>query len=339
MRYSRTLGLAAAFALAGLQAVEAQTTTPIRLGYIPVMGVAQIFVAEGEDWTKAKGLDIKFASFESGPNMIQALASGTLDVYVAGLAPLLVARAKGQDIRVVAATAVEEMGVAAGPALAPFFNGGKGTAAGFKAFHEKTGRPAKLATQPIGSGPNATLQYWLWEHLKADKTDIDIIEMGIDATQRAILTGAVEGGNIREPALTIAQRQNPNIKLVATGADMFPNFPGVVVAVSGAFADKNPKAVEDLVRLVIRATKFLETDPARAAPHVGVALGKGLVPNDIILTALKSPQTHFTSDPRRIIEPTAKLQDYQVKLGALAKAQPLDGLFAVDVYERALAGN
>src|SRR6266849_6258295 len=151
--FIRTLGLVAAFAFSALHLAQAQTTTPIRLGYIPVMGVAQIFVAEGEGWTKEKGLDIKFASFESGPNMIQALASGTLDVYVAGLAPLLVARA-------------------------PFFPGGKGTAAGFKAFREKAGRPAKLATQPIGSGPNATLQYWLWEKLKADKADIDIIEMG-----------------------------------------------------------------------------------------------------------------------------------------------------------------
>jgi len=338
MRVFHTLALAAAFALCTISA-DAQTRTTVRMGYIPVMGVAQVFVAEGEGWFKEKGLDIKLASFESGPNMIQALASGTLDVYVAGLAPLLVARAKGQDVRVVAATVVEELGVAVGPALAPFFPAGKGTAAGFKAFHEKTGRPAKLATQPIGSGPNATLQYWLWERLKADKADIDIIEMGIDATQRAILTGAVEGGNIREPALTIAQRQNPNVKLVATGADMFPNFPGVVVAVSGSFAEKNPKAVEDIVRLVIRATKLLETDPVRCAPHVGVALGKGILPNDVIVAALKSPQTRFTSDPRRITESTAKLQDYQVRLGALAKAVPLEGLFALDVYDRAAAGN
>jgi NitT/TauT family transport system substrate-binding protein len=337
MRALRTLCLAAALALAAIPAAEAQTRTTIRLGYIPVMGVAQVFVAEGEGWFKEKGLDIRFASFESGPNMIQALASGTLDVYVAGLAPLLVARAKGQDVRVVAATVVEEMGVAAGPALVPFFPGGKATASGFKAFHEKTGRRAKLATQPIGSGPNTTLQYWLWEQLKADKADIDIVEMGIDATQRAILTGAVEGGNIREPALTIAQRQNPNVKLIATGADMFPNFPGVVVAVPGSFAEKNPKAVEDIVELVIRATKLLETDPARCAPHVGIGLGKGLVPNDVILAALKSPQTRFTSDPRRITASTAKLQDYQVKLGALAKALPLDGLFALDVYDRAAA--
>jgi len=163
--------------------------------------------------------------------------------------------------------------------------------------------------------------------------------MGIDATQRAILTGAVEGGSIREPAATIAQKQNPNIKLIATGADMFPNFPGVVVAVTGAFADKNPKAVEDLVRVVIRATKFLEANPEKSAAYVGVGLGKGLVSDDVILAALKSPQTQFTSDPRRIIDSTKKLQDYQVTLGALKESPPIEGLFALPVYDKAAAGN
>ena len=67
------------------------------------------------------------------------------------------------------------------------------------------------------------------------------------------------------------------------------------------------------------------------------AFGKGLVPDDILLEALKSPQTQFTSDPRRIEESTKKLQEYQVKIGALQKAEPLEGLFAFDVYNRAAA--
>lgn len=333
----RLAALVAGCLLAFSGSAQAQPTN-VRIGFIPVMGAAQIFVADGEGWVKEAGLQFTTSAFESGPNMIQALSSGTLDVYVAGIAPLLVARARKIDVRVVAATVVEEMGFAAGPALAPLFEG-QGAAAAFRAFRQKTGRKAKLATQPLGSGPNTALQHWLWEVAKVDRADADVIEMGIDATQRAILTGAVEGGSIREPALAIARRQNPNIKLLATGAEMFPNFPGVVVAVSGAFADKNPKAVEQIVRVVIRATKLLLENPERAAPHVGNALGKGLVPNDIILEALRSPQTRFTSDPRRIIEATERLQAYQVKLGALDKALPLDGLFVTSIYERAAAGN
>ena len=135
------------------------------------------------------------------------------------------------------------------------------------------------------------------------------------------------------------RRQNPAIKLIATGAEMFPNFPGVVVAVLGSFADKNPKAVESLVRVVVQRDQSAQEDPTRAAPHVSAAFGKGLVAGDILLEAIKSPQTQFTSDPRRIMDSTAKLQDYQVKLGALAKAAPLDGLFALSVYDRALASN
>ena len=150
------------------------------------MGVAQIFVAEGEGWTKKAGIPLALAAFESGPNMIQALSSGTLDVYVAGLAPLLVARSKGIDVRVVAATVVEEMGFGASASFAPYFEG-RTQAQAFKAFREKTGRRAKLATQPIGSGPHTTLNYWLWEVVKVDKADVEIVEMGIDATQGRFL--------------------------------------------------------------------------------------------------------------------------------------------------------
>ena len=328
--------LAASLAVSAGQA-HAQTQE-LRVGFIPVMGVAQLFVAEGEGWTKESGISLKTAAFESGPNMIQALSSGTLDVYAAGLAPLIVARSKGIDVRVVAATVVEEMGFAASANFAPYFEG-RSVADAFKAFREKTGSPAKLATQPIGSGPHTTLNHWLWEVAKVDKADVQIVEMGIDATQGAILTGAVQGGSIREPALAIVHKQNPKIKLIANGAEMFPNFPGVVVAVLGSFADKNPKAVEALVRNVVRATRLLQDDPKRAVKHVGAAFGRGLVPDDILLQALQSPQTRFVSDPRRIIESTAKLQDYQVKLGALPKASPLDGLFALQVYDRATASN
>ncbi|WP_204313538.1 hypothetical protein, partial [Klebsiella michiganensis] len=64
--------------------------------------------------------------------MIQALASGTIDIYVAGVAPLGVARARGIDIKVVATTAVEEMTAVVTPKLARFFEAGVPPAEAFK---------------------------------------------------------------------------------------------------------------------------------------------------------------------------------------------------------------
>ena len=331
---------AAAAVLLAAGSVQAQQNTTIRIGYIPVMGAAQLFVAQGEGWLKEQGLNVQFTKFESGPNLIQAVASGTIDVYNAGFAPLLVARAKGQDIRVIAATVVEELGIAAGADLAPFLEGKKVSekAAALKAFRQKHGRPVKFATQPLGSGPNTSLQYWLWEVIKADKEDVEIVELGIDATQRAILTGAVDAGSIREPALSIIRKQNPKIKLVADGAEIFPNFPGVVLAVTGDFAKRDPEAVKKLIRLTVRATEFIEKNQEKSVKHLGEAFGRGLLPDDILLASLKSPQTRFLADPNRITAPATKLQEYQVKIGVLKKADPVDPLFALDVYKEAIAG-
>ena len=37
------------------------------VGFIPVIGVAQLFVAEGEGWNKQSGINFKPAVFESAP--------------------------------------------------------------------------------------------------------------------------------------------------------------------------------------------------------------------------------------------------------------------------------
>lgn len=315
--------------------VRAQSVAA-RVGYIPIVGTAPFFVANGEGWLKQGGIDVAVTVFESGPNMIQALASGTIDVYVAGVAPLAVARSRGIDIRVVASTAIGENVVVSAPSLTKFFTAGTNAAAAFKAFRAANGKAARLATQPAGSVPNTTLQYWLWEVAKVDKADVEIVPMGIDATQQAILAGAVDGGSVREPALTILQTRNPQIKLIAGGEEVFPGQPGTVVAVSGAFATKNPQAVQNLVAGLVKAAALIQADPKKAAPHVGAALGKGIVDPELIQKALVSPASRFEIDPRKIIEPARAMQAYQVKLGSLEKELPFDGLFETRYYERAV---
>ncbi len=328
----RTAFLALAAALA---TAPAAAQTPARVGYIPVIGASQIFVADKEGLTKAAGLDVKFIVFESGPAMIQALASGTLDVYVAGVAPLAVARSKGVDVKVISATAIDEMTTIAGVKLAPFFKDGVAPAQALKDFRAANGKPARFATQPPGSVPHTTLVHWLSEVARADRADYEIVTMGIDATQQALLAGAVDGSTLREPALTVSMQREPRLKLVATGSQMFPNQPGTVVAVAGAFAAKNPDAVQKLVTGLVEATRIIEKEPKRAAAPVEAALGKGLVDRATIEKALASPASKFVSDPRTIVDSFKAMQAYQVKIGSLEKELPLDGLFDASYYTKA----
>ena len=331
------LTLAAAAFAALVAAAPAFAQTQVRVGVIPVLGVAPIFVVDKEGWAKEAGFDFKFTTFESGPVMIQALASGTLDVYIAGVAPLGVARSKGIDIRVVTSTAVEEMTVAAGAKLAPSFKPGVAPAQALKDFRAANGKPARLATQPPGSVPHTTLVHWLTQVIKADKADYEIVPMGIDATQQALLTGAVDGATIREPTDTIVQQRDPRIRIVALGGEMFPNQPGTVVAFSGAFLSKNQAGVQKLVDALVKADKLIKAEPKRVAPYVEAALGKGLIDAATIEKALASPASKFTADPRVIMEATAKMQAYQVSIGTLEKDVPLEGLFDTSFYEKATA--
>lgn len=311
---------------------------PTRVGIIPVLGVSPILVVDKEGWAKEVGLDLKFTTFESGPLMIQALASGSIDIYVAGVAPLGVARSKGIDVRVLTATAIEEMTMAAGAKLSPYFDGASAAEA-FKKFKTATGKAARLATQPPGSVPHTTLVYWLTQMAKVAPEDYEIVPMGIDATQQALLSGAVDGATIREPTDTIVQQRDPRIKVVALGGAMFPKQPGTVVAVSGAFLAKNPEAIQKLVNALVKADELIKKDPKRVAPAIEATLGKGIIDTATIEKALESPASKFAVDPRLITESTMKMQSYQVSIGTLDKDVPLDGLFDPSFYLKAIGAH
>lgn len=336
-RFSRRqlLGGLAAAAVLPASGASAQGRTVLRAGFIPVVGAAQLFVLDREGWAREAGLDLKLIQFDSGPNMIQALASGTLDSYWTGIGPLGVARARGLDIRVVNATAIEELAFVAGARLVKEFAAAPAPADAFRRFFEANKRPAKLATQPAGSVPNSILQHWLWEIGKVDKAHVEIVAMGIDATQQALLAQAVDGATVREPALTIILDRDKQARLVAAGGQMFPNQPGGVSALTGEFVKRAPAAAQALVDLTVRATKLLRETPDRAAPHVLDVIGKGIVDLDTMKRALRSPASRFIDDPSQIVEATGKLQDFQVKIGALDRAVPLDGLFDPSFYRRA----
>jgi NitT/TauT family transport system substrate-binding protein len=328
----------AASALAVPAVGRAQARPVIRSGFIPVLGSAPLFLVAHGGLAEQAGVDLRLTQFESGPHMIQAVASGTLDAYVAGVGPVAVARSRGVDLRVVLATAIEEMAFVATGALAGELREGRPAAQGFAALRAAQGRRARLATQPPGSVPNVTLQHWLWEVEHVAREDVEIVPMGIDATQQAVLARAVDGATVREPALTILADRDPTLRLAATGGRMFPDQPGGVVALTGDFMTRQPALADRFVALLVRATAALQRDPAAAAGPVAAALGRGIVPEDLIRRALVSPASRFVADPRRIVDSTRRMFDFQVRIGATRDAPSLDGVFDTGPFLRATAG-
>ncbi|AMJ60493.1 ABC transporter substrate-binding protein [Bosea sp. PAMC 26642] len=330
----RILLALAAGTVAGTRAGFAQSAT-LRIGYVPVIGASALFVLAGDGSARDAGFDLKLTKFDSGPNAIQAFASGTIDILVVGIAPVAVARARGLGASVVSAAAIGGTAFVAGPALAEAFaRNGNEPAKTFAAFKAATGRPAKLGTLPPGGVPTVALHHWLWKIGKVDRSDVEIVNMGIEVVQQAMLTGAIDGGTLLEPSATLVSERDPRIKRIVNSPDMFPDIPGVVVAASENLIKSRPDLVERFVGLFHRATQQLRKEPAKAAPLVLAALGGGLVAEDTIARALASPAVRFTDDPASIRKATEALLAYQVELGDFPKAPSLDGLFDQALYER-----
>lgn len=332
---SRRAALASGLALLAASRSVAQSRVAVRVGYVPVIGAAPLYVLNSAGWAREAGLDLALTKFESGPPAIQALASGTLDVLFIGIAPVAVARAKGLPVKVVAASGVGGSGFAAQPELALSFeaNGGDPKNA-FATFRAKTGRPAKIGTLPPGATPTVALRHWL---ARADvkNEDIQIVAMGIEAVQQAMLSGAIEGGTVLEPSLTLVQQRKPGIRAIAYATQMFPNLPGVVVSVTEPFAAAHPDTVVDIVRLSSRARDLIQSDPAKAASFVQPVLSGGLVDKSVYEAALRSPAVSFVVDPRVIVDATRASLDFEVEIGDFPKAPPIEGLFDPSYYVKA----
>ncbi|MFW6293338.1 MAG: ABC transporter substrate-binding protein [Spirochaetota bacterium] len=310
-------------------------TVSLEVGYMPILPVAQLFIMEGEGWTDEAGLDLNLIRFQNGPAMVQALASGRLDVMFFGIGPALVAKGRGQDITVVASNIVEQIGLIARETLADYWQEDDPSAV-FADFEAGEGRKAKIATFPQGSVPDIVLRFWLQEQLGIGFDAVEIVPMGADQVQQALLAGSVDGASILEPVLTIVQERDPSTRVLTRADAMFPGQPGAVLAVRSEIIEENPGAVQRLVDLHVRATEYLRTNIEGSARHAVEFIGAGLVDQATIGAALRSPSTNYMADPREILEPTRRMHDFQLETGSLAAPVDLDEFFDTSFYESAV---
>ncbi|PWC39945.1 nitrate ABC transporter substrate-binding protein [Azospirillum sp. TSO35-2] len=327
-----TLGAAAAALSLPLPAHAAAT---LRVGYIPIIPMTQLYVLMGEGWAKEAGLTLQTTSFQSGPAMIQGLASGTLDVAYVGIGPAMIARSKGVKLKVVAANVIDQVALIGRGPLSKAMAAAASPAEGFKAFRAAHGRPAKIGSLPAGSVPDTVLRYWMLEiaHIAAD--DIEIVGMGEQPLQQALLSGAVDGSSILEPTLTLVQSRLPDATIVAKAGTMFPRQPGAVLVVTEEAIARDRAAIAELVKLHIRATAFATANRDRTAELVTAAIGKGLVEQDVMRAALSSDATTLVDDPRVVLESTKQMQAFQQRLGQITDPVDVDALFDFSFHDAA----
>lgn len=313
---------------------HAQKLPPLRVGFISIIPMAQLFVMEGRGWTKEAGLSLITKRFSSGPPMVDALEMGALDVAYVGIGPAMLARARGLDVKVVAANVVEQVAlVARGPLAAP---GEDAPGDRFRNFRVAARRPARIGTLPRGSVPDTVLRYFLEQVAKLSPGEVEIVGVGEDEVLRLLLEKSLDGASIVEPILSMALAHDPTARIIAKPRQMMPYHPGAVVLVTRDVIKNNPTAVERLVALHIRASAFARANPDVATNDIVEYLGRGLVDPTVIRRALTSEATQLIADPHAIVASTRLLQEYEQHLGSPAAQVDVDAMFDFSFFDAAI---
>jgi NitT/TauT family transport system substrate-binding protein len=309
----------------------------LEIGYLPILPDAQLFIALKQGTLQAPGSPApKLVAFQSGPALTQALLAGQLDVAYVGIGPALVARAKGAAIKVVASNIVEQVSVVALAPLAAAFSAGDPTTA-FARFTKDHGRKPIIASYPRGAVPEAALQYWLRNTLKSGEQNVQLIYQGEAQLQQSLLSGAIDGAALVEPAVSIVLSRAPDSRVIARGSQLFPNQPGAVLVVRQKLIDEHPNVVQQLVNAHIAATATLRGQPLEAADAVQKYVGGGRLDRSTVERAIHRSHDQFVADPHSIIKATAELQTFQATIGSV-DAPPVDvaQLFDTRFFDRAV---
>lgn len=306
-----------------------------QIGYMPILPDAQLFVTMENGGLARAGIDPDPILFQNGPAIVQALASGQLDIAYFGIGPTMVARAKGADIRVLASNIIRQISMVALGDLAPYFKHGD-PATAFARFRKDKGHKAKVSTFPIGSVPQTVFAYWLRNKLHADPADVNVIYQGASQVQQSLLTNAVDGAAILEPIISMVKKRQPEARVAASGGAMFSNQPGAVMAIRKSFIKAHPRVVARLVAEHIKATRALADGDDAAIDAVAKHVGGGRLPRAVVATAIKHSKANFVANPHRIVDSTKRLYHFQRQQGTLSAKLDVGALFEPAFYDQAV---
>jgi NitT/TauT family transport system substrate-binding protein len=328
----RSLGLVAAAALVlaacGNDASSDGGTRHLRLGYFPNVTHAPAIVGDRQGlFATALGEDValQISYFNAGPDVIESMFAGALDVSFIGPNPAIngYAQSGGEAIRIVAGSTSGGAFLVVRPGIA-----GPQDLAG-----------AALATPQLGNTQDVALRAWLMEQgLSADTAgggDVSVLPQSNADTLRAFQAGDIDGAWVPEPWATRLIQEGDGVVLVDE-RDLWPGglYVTTHLIVRTEFLEQSPDLVERLLRGHLEAIRFVNANPteAQAITNAGInAITGAPLPDQVISGAW--PNLTFTWDP--IAASLQESADDAVASGLL-DAVDLTGIYALDILNRLL---
>ncbi|MGQ7793226.1 ABC transporter substrate-binding protein [Faunimonas sp. B44] len=249
-RFGLVLGAAAALALAPIVMSPASAQTKDITVVLPnpsALNVWPMHVAIGEGYMEEEGLNLTVQAVDGSSQVLQAMAAGQAQIGLPGPAPLLAARARGEDVVFI-------------------YNLNPKSIFGIVVREESEyQQPADLKGKTIGVGTADGAEVGFARAILTDAglkegDDYTFLPVGDGGTAAA----AFERGDVDAYAAATSDAAimtTRGLKLREITPDAFKGFFGNGYAVLRSYMEENRDVVEGFGRALVRGTKF-GMDPA-----------------------------------------------------------------------------
>jgi two-component system, oxyanion-binding sensor len=271
-------------------------TTPLHIGFIPLIDAAALIVAVDKGFTRAEGLDVELVREVSWSNVRDKLNIGLFDAAHI-LAPVPIASSLGLGhikVPIVVPLTLNLNGnaITVSPALhaaikAEVDGDPLDPLATAQALSRVVAARRKSGREPLTFGMtfpfsthNYLLRFWMAAGLVDPDEDVRLVVLPPPFMVDSILGGQIDGFCVGAPWNSIAVDRGVG-QILHFGSDILQRAAEKVLAVRQPWAEKNPQALAALVRAVFRAAEFAEVPDNRnevaqilaRAEYIGVDAG------------------------------------------------------------------
>lgn len=234
---------------------SASGATDLKVGVIPIVDVAPIYLGIKQGFFSAEGLNVSLETAQGGAAIVPGVVSGQYQFGFSNSTSLLLASSQGLPLKVVSA------GVAS--------TGDTGK--DFGAVIVKADSPIKTAADLAGKrvavntlkNINTTTVSHVVEAAGGDPSTIKYVELPFPDIAAAVAKGDVDAGQVVEPFLTIATGQGDR-QVVANYAVTDPDLVVGMYFTSQSYASKNPKVVTSFTTAMNKSLEYASAHPDEA---------------------------------------------------------------------------
>ncbi len=295
-------------ASAPTSAAASQETT-IRLGYVPVMIYAPLYIGIERGYFTAEGIKIESTPIQGGSEAVVQLAAGNFDAALGGAgAGLFNAASRGVKFTIVAPMHSERP-----PLTSPLVISAKRTGE-LKTIADLKGKKVSI------NATGAATEYWLAQALaKGGLTLADVTVMTVPFAEvpAALENGSLDAAILGEPLATI----NKDKGLVAIlSNDFIDGFFATYLYMSEPLLAQKPAVARAFLRAYLRSCRDLQG--SYMTPEIAAIIEKYTkVPAAVVQRAAPAQYNPNGVIP---VDNLTTLQDYFMKRGLLEYQTPLD---------------